>query len=178
MDNQTNIATTYELNQLKSVIRAEYKEWLDIPEREVSIDLLANALIRAGYQEVHKYISEIEHLKSECEYRKKQYDNQVEENTRLNIEYDKAFERLKAQQREIEQLKAENEELSKVVSSKVYDLIDNAKEIADAREAWEQQAKIDVLNELKEKCKFDGHTVAVYKNDIEEMIKELTKCQR
>lgn len=79
---------------------------------------------------------------------------------------------------EIEQLKAENEELSKVVSSKVYDLIDNAKEIADAREAWEQQAKIDVLNELKEKCKFDGHTVAVYKNDIEEMIKELTKCQR
>ena len=37
---------------------------------------------------------------------------------------------------EIKQLKAENEELSKVVSSKVYDLIDNAKEIADAREAW------------------------------------------
>lgn len=32
-----------------------------------------------------------------------------------------------------------------------------------------KQAQIDVLNELKEKCKFDGHTVAVYKNDIEEM---------
>lgn len=52
---------------------------------------------------------------------------------------------------EIKQLKAENEELSKVVSSKVYDLIDNAKEIADAREAWEKQAKIDAMNELKEK---------------------------
>lgn len=38
-----------------------------------------------------------------------------------------------------------------------------------------KQAKIGVLNELKEKCKFDGHTVAVYKNDIEEMIKELKK---
>ena len=38
-----------------------------------------------------------------------------------------------------------------------------------------KQAQIDVLNELKEKCKFDGHTVAVYKNDIEEMIKELKK---
>ena len=38
-----------------------------------------------------------------------------------------------------------------------------------------KQAKIDVLNYLKEKCKFDGHTVAVYKNDIEEMIKELKK---
>lgn len=82
------------------------------------------------------------------------------------------------QEKEIDALKAENEELTKVVSSKVYDLIDNTKEIADAREAWEQQAKIDVLNELKEKCKFDGHTVAVYKNDIDEMIEELKKCQK
>ena len=53
---------------------------------------------------------------------------------------------------EIERLKAENEELTKVVSSKVYDLIDNTKEIADAREAWEKQAKIDVLNELTVKA--------------------------
>lgn len=82
------------------------------------------------------------------------------------------------QEKEIDALKAENEELTKVVSSKVYDLIDNAKEIADAREAWEKQAKIDVLKELKEKCKFDGHTVAVYKNDIDEMIEELKKCQK
>lgn len=36
-----------------------------------------------------------------------------------------------------------------------------------------KQAQIDVLNELKEKCKFDGHTVAVYKNDIDELIKEV-----
>ena len=36
-----------------------------------------------------------------------------------------------------------------------------------------KQAKIDMLNELKEKCKFDGHTVAVYKNDIDELIKEV-----
>lgn len=81
------------------------------------------------------------------------------------------------QNAEIERLKAENEELTKVVSSKVYDLIDNTKEIADAREALEQQAKIEVLNELKEKCKFDGHTVAVYKNDIEEMIEELQNAK-
>lgn len=89
-----------------------------------------------------------------------------------NTELNSALESLKSQCREIGELKAENEELTKVVSSKVYDLIDNAKEIADAREAWEQQAKIDVLNKLKEKCKFDGHTVAVYKNDIDELIKE------
>lgn len=54
------------------------------------------------------------------------------------------------QEKEIDALKAENEELTKVISSKVYDLIDNTKEIADAREAWERQAKIDVLNELKD----------------------------
>ena len=36
-----------------------------------------------------------------------------------------------------------------------------------------KQAQIDVLNKLKEKCKFDGHTVAVYKNDIDELIKEV-----
>lgn len=51
--------------------------------------------------------------------------------------------------KETERLKAENERLAKVVSEKVYDFIDNAKEIADARDAWEKQAKIDVLNELK-----------------------------
>lgn len=36
-----------------------------------------------------------------------------------------------------------------------------------------KQAKIDVLTELKEKCKFDGHTVAVYKNDIDELMAEV-----
>ena len=77
---------------------------------------------------------------------------------------------------EIERLKAENEELTKVVSSKVYDLIDNAKEIADAREAWEQQAKIDVLNELKTKSYVNDYCREVVEIEkIDEMIKELKK---
>ena len=62
------------------------------------------------------------------------------------------FDLVTEQEKEIERLKAENEELTKVVSSKVYDLIDNTKEITDAREAWEKQAKIDVLNELTVKA--------------------------
>lgn len=45
--------------------------------------------------------------------------------------------------------------------------------IVDSLNRIVKQAKIDVLNELKEKCKFDGHTVAVYKNDIDELIKEV-----
>ena len=47
--------------------------------------------------------------------------------------------------------------------------------IVDSLNRIVKQVKIDVLNELKEKCKFDGHTVAVYKNDIEELIKEVKK---
>ena len=45
--------------------------------------------------------------------------------------------------------------------------------IIDSLNRIVKQAQIDVLNELKEKCKFDGHTVAVYKNDIDELIKEV-----
>lgn len=77
---------------------------------------------------------------------------------------------------EIERLKAENEELTKVVSSKVYDLIDNAKEIADAREVWEHQAKIDVLNKLKEKSYVNDYCREVVEVEkIDEMIKEIEK---
>ena len=74
---------------------------------------------------------------------------------------------------EIERLKAENEELTKVVSSKVYDLIDNAKEIADAREVWEQQAKIDVLTELKKKTYVNEYCREVVEVEkIDELLKE------
>ena len=74
---------------------------------------------------------------------------------------------------EIERLKAENEELTKVVSSKVYDLIDNTKEIADAREAWEKQAKIDVLTELKKKTYVNDYCREVVELEkIDELIKE------
>ena len=62
------------------------------------------------------------------------------------------FDLVTEQEKEMERFKAENKELTKVVSSKVYDLIDKAKEIADAREAWEKQAKIGVLNELTVKA--------------------------
>ena len=78
------------------------------------------------------------------------------------------FDLVTEQEKEIERLKAENKELTKVVSSKVYDLIDNIKEIADAREAWEQQAKIDVLNELRNR-------LVVYYPSVISVIDELLK---
>lgn len=80
------------------------------------------------------------------------------------------------QENEIEKLKAENIRLTTKLGQVLLS-IDTVKEMNTMCSIDEQrkQAKIDVLNELKEKCKFDGHTVAVYKNDIEEMIKELKK---
>ena len=84
--------------------------------------------------------------------------------------YEKAQSELKT---EIERLKAENEELTKVVSSKVYDLIDNAKEIANARETWEQQTKIDVLTELKGKSYVNDYCREVVEiEEIDELLKE------
>ena len=82
------------------------------------------------------------------------------------------------QEKEIDALKAENEELTKVVSSKVYDLIDNAKEIADAREAWEQQAKIDVLTELKKKTYVNDYCREVVEVEkIDELIAEVENAE-
>ena len=87
--------------------------------------------------------------------------------------YKDALNLITEQEKEIDALKAENEELTKVVSSKVYDLIDNTKEIADAREAWEKQAKIDVLNELKVKA-VSLSAIETYHicNLVDELLKE------
>ena len=83
------------------------------------------------------------------------------------------------QENEIEKLKAENIRLTTKLGQ-VLLLIDTVKEMNTMCNiaAQVKQAKIDVLNELKEKCKFDGHTVAVYKNDIDDMIVEVEKCRR
>ena len=83
------------------------------------------------------------------------------------------------QENEIEKLKAENIRLTTKLGQVLLS-IDTLKEMNTMCSIDEQrkQAKIDVLNELKEKCKFDGHTVAVYKNDIDDMIVEVEKCRR
>lgn len=83
------------------------------------------------------------------------------------------------QKQEIESLKAENERLAKVVSEKVYDFIDNVKEVADTRKVWEQQAKIDALKELKKLSCCDNFFTDgkwhryVFVEDIDQMIKEI-----
>ena len=87
--------------------------------------------------------------------------------------YKAEIERLKAQQRKIDALKAENKQLKTECA-----LLDDELRIA-------RQDTIDVLNELKTKA-FDkdafngwaGSTFVVLVRDIDKMIKELTKCRR
>lgn len=73
---------------------------------------------------------------------------------------------------EIERLRTTLGQCNTELNSALESLKSQCREIGELK-AGTKQAKIDVLNELKEKCKFDGHTVAVYKNDIDELIKEI-----
>lgn len=77
---------------------------------------------------------------------------------------------------EIERLRTTLGQCSTELNSALESLKSQCREIG-ALKAATKQAKIDVLNELKEKCKFDGHTVAVYKNDIDELIKEVQNAE-
>lgn len=85
-----------------------------------------------------------------------------------------ALNLINEQEKEIERLRTTLGQCNTELNSALESLKSQCREIGELK-AGTKQAKIDVLNELKEKCKFDGHTVAVYKNDIEEMIKELKK---
>ena len=92
---------------------------------------------------------------NEIECRKKQYDNQVSENTRLYIEYDK----LKDDYAKLQELFAQYQMASD-------------KEIR----AQVKQAKIDVLNELKVKSYVNDYCREVVEVEkIDQIIKEIVK---
>ena len=88
-----------------------------------------------------------------------------------------ALKLITEQENEIERLRTTLGQCNTELNSALESLKSQCREIG-ALKAGTKQAKIDVLNELKEKCKFDGHTVAVYKNDIDELIKEVQNEQK
>lgn len=136
------------------------KHQYDLTEQE--IDDIALDMADKGYGNVR-------------EYEKRLCDKYIEIGN-LNRDYRNAFERLKSQQQEIDGLKAENEKLTKVVLSKVYDFVNKIIEETNTRLDIENQAKIDVLNELKEKYGF--YSCYSFKNDVKslsEIIDELLK---
>ena len=68
---------------------------------------IAEALVQAGYADVSEYKAEIERLRQEVRDTDKMARNIIEQ---YKNNYDNAFERLKAQEREIERLKEENKQ--------------------------------------------------------------------
>lgn len=156
-----------------------HKPVIDVPYEQIND--IAVALVKEGYGKVSEYEAERAMLGSQIKVLKQRLNDKYIEVDNLNRDYRNAFERLKAQQREIEQLKAENEELTKVMSSKVYDFVNKIIDETNTRLEIEKQAKIDVLNELKERTYRDSvyypevkyEHKYVHMDDIDEMIEEL-----
>ena len=106
----------------------------------------------------------------EIEYRKKQYDNQVSENTRLHIEYDKAFERLKAQQREIDRLKIQLEQANAgIVNCSGCKLLET-----NAVEEFSEKIKEYINNKVIADFD-DSESVKYYTIDLDEFESEIDK---
>ena len=121
---------------------------------------IAEALVQAGYADVSEYKAEIERLRQEVRDTDKMARNTIEQ---YKNNYDNAFERLKAQEREIEQLKAENCELTKKLEARL---------TCDFVKTAQKQAQIDVLNKAKEKLDSAPNGWA-YTTYIDELIEEV-----
>ena len=155
------------------------------------LNSVAIALIKDGYGDVTEYKAQIETLKTkifEKDYLLKQ--------TQLN--YDRAFERLKAQQREIEKLKAENtkqhnesnilgndvviEFHDDTVSESPVDCKDIEKyaklfrtRILSLNEKEIKQAKLNLLAEVKRRLLPHGKSDVVFPEMIDDIIAEVEK---
>ena len=109
-------------------------------------ELCADELIKRGYGDVSEYKAEIERLRQEVRDTNKMARNTIEQ---YKNNYDNAFERLKAQEREIERLKAEFKQLqtnAEILARGVRDLNHENYELTEKI----KQAQIDVLNKVKD----------------------------
>lgn len=133
-------------------------------------ELCADELIKRGYGDVSEYKAEIERLRQEVRDTDKMARNTIEQ---YKNNYDNAFERLKAQEREIERLKADFKQLetnAEILARGVRDLNHENYELTEKI----KQAQIDVLNKLKERA-VGLAAIETYHicNLIDELIKEV-----
>lgn len=116
----------------------EHQPVIDVPYEKIND--IAIALVKEGYGKISEYENEKEMLGSQIKVLKQRLNNKYVEVDNLSRDYSNAFERLKAQEREIEQLKAENCELTKKLEARL---------TCDFVKTAQKQAQIDVLNKLK-----------------------------
>ena len=124
---------------------------------------IAEVLYDKGYRNVSEYKAERELLGSQIKVLKQRLNNKCIEVYNLNRDYTNSFERLKAQEREIMQLKADYTKLQEQFTQ--YQMASDKEIVAQVK-----QAKIDVLNELNRRI-----TAIPYQSDINEVQKEIKK---
>ena len=139
--------------------------------KTVDTVIIARDIVNAGYGDVTEYKAEREMLGSQIKALKQCLNNKCVEVYNLNRDYCNAFERLKAQEREIERLKAEFKQLetnAEILARGVRDLNHENYELTEKM----KQAQIDVLNKAKEKLDSAPNGWA-YTTYIDELIEEV-----
>lgn len=139
----------------------------------------AEALYNAGYGNVSEYKAERELLGSKIKVLKQRLNNKYIEVDNLNRDYHNSFERLKAQEREIERLKAENTQLTGRLGQ-VLLAVDTVKEMNAMCDIDDQrkQAVKEFADKIKAKLNaIFGKTICsdLDTEDITDIIDELLK---
>lgn len=143
--------------------------------------IIARDIVNAGYGDVFEYKVEIERLRQEVRDTDKMARNTIEQ---YKNNYDNAFERLKAQEREIERLRTTLGQCNTELNSALESLKSQCREIGELK-AKVKQAQIGILNKAKEKfnaisrelgddCDLCGvSAVCSCRCEINELIKEI-----
>lgn len=126
----------------------EHQPVIDVPYEKIND--IAVALVKEGYGKVSEYETEREMLGSQIKVLKQRLNNKYVEVDNLNRDYHNSFERLKAQEREIERLKANGyRSIMYAFDNNRDKIVENIQTEIDDYKHSIKQAKIDVLNKLK-----------------------------
>ena len=109
--------------------------------KTVDTVIIARDIVNAGYGDLSEYKAEIERLRQEVRDTDKMARNSIEQ---YKNNYDKAFEQIKAQEREIDKLREDNIYLKE----ELYELHDDLDIARAKKDKTINQAKIDVLNRV------------------------------
>lgn len=156
----------------------EHQPVIDVPYEKIND--IAVALVKEGYGKVSEYETEREMLGSKIKVLEQRLNNKYIEIDNLNRDYRNSFERLKAQEREIERLRTTLGQCNTELNSALESLKSQCREIG-ALKAGTKQAQIDVLNELKKKThnyypSIDSYCISqhiVLVRDIDDLIEEV-----
>ena len=101
----------------------EHQPVIDVPYEKIND--IAVALVKEGYGKVSEYETEREMLGSQIKVLKQRLNDKYVEVDNLNRDYSNAFERLKAQEKEIERLKEAVKQAKIEVLNRVMTYINN-----------------------------------------------------